>query len=122
MEFKYGNVNTLSCSGLFRCCGGATFGVHLSSAVNYASEWLNGGQLSLVNVAYGVSGLQLGIVNYVSEVHGCQLGLFNMAETLRGFQLGLVNATMNCSGIQIGLGNIIGESPLTACVLFNAWF
>jgi hypothetical protein len=117
-----GELNGLSCSGIYKYCGGATFGIHLSSTVNYASGRLNGSQFSLVNSAYGVNGLQVGLVNYVSEGNGCQLGVFNLAETLRGVQLGLVNTAMNCSGIQIGLGNIIGESPLTACVFFNAWF
>ena len=117
-----GEINGLSCSGLFRYCGGAAFGIHLSSVVNYASERVNGAQLALVNSAYGAAGLQIGLVNYALEGNGCQLGLFNMAETFRGLQLGLVNTTMNCSGVQIGIGNIIGESPLTACVFFNAWF
>ena len=117
-----GEINGLSCSGLYRCCGGATFGLHLTSVANYASGPLNGGQLALANIAYGVNGLQLGLVNYVSEGSGVQLGLVNLAETFRGLQLGLINTAMNYSGVQIGLGNIIGESPLTACVLFNAWF
>ena len=117
-----GEINGLSCSGIYRQCGGAAFGIHLSSTLNYASARLNGCQVSLVNSAYLVNGLQLGLVNYVSEENGLQVGAFNLAETMRGVQVGLVNTTMNCSGIQIGLGNIIGESPLTACVFMNVWF
>jgi len=117
-----GEINGLSCSGLYKQCGGAAFGIHMASAMNYASGRLNGCQASLVNSAYCVNGLQLGLVNYVSEGNGLQIGAFNIAETLRGIQIGLVSATMNCSGVQIGLGNIIGESPLTACVFLNAWF
>ena len=117
-----GEINGLSFSGLFKCCGGATFGLHLSSMVNYSSGPLDGVQLALVNSAYDADGLQLGLVNYVSEGSGIQFGLFNMAETFHGLQFGIVNTAMNYRGIQIGLGNIIGESPLTACVFFNAWF
>ncbi len=117
-----GEINGLSCSGLYTYCGGATFGIHLTSVMNYASGRLNGSQFAVVNSAYDISGLQVGLVNYVSEVNGCQLGVFNLAETFRGVQIGLVNTAMNGSGIQIGLGNVIGESPLTACVFFNAWF
>ena len=117
-----GEINGLSCSGVFRCCGGAEFGIHLTSVVNYSSGELNGCQLSLVNSSYGAYGLQLGVVNYVSAGGGLQLGVFNLAESFQGLQIGLVNTAMNYSGIQIGLGNIIGESPLTACVFFNAWF
>ena len=117
-----GEINGLSCSGLYTYCGGATFGIHLTSVMNYASRRLNGSQFAVVNSAYDISGLQVGLVNYVSEVNGCQLGVFNLAETFRGVQIGLVNTAMNGSGIQIGLGNVIGESPLTACVFFNAWF
>lgn len=117
-----GDVNGLSFAGVCRSCGGAAFGLHFSSVMNYASGHVNGVQVAIVNSAYGVNGLQAGLVNYVSEGSGCQLGVFNLAESLRGLQVGLVNMTMNCSGIQIGLGNIIGESPLTACVFFNALF
>ena len=117
-----GEINGLSCSGVYRQCGGAAFGLHLSSVLNYASARLNGCQVSMVNSAYLVSGFQLGLVNYVSEGNGFQVGAFNMAETMRGIQVGIVNTTMNCSGVQVGLGNIIGESPLTACVFLNAWF
>ena len=117
-----GEINGLSFSGIYRCCGGATFGIHLTSAANYSSGELNGCQLSLVNSSYAANGFQLGLVNYVSSGSGFQLGIFNLAETFRGLQIGLVNTAMNYGGIQIGLGNIIGESPLTACVLFNALF
>ena len=117
-----GEINGLAFSGLFKCCGGAEFGLHFSSVVNYSSGPLNGIQIALVNSSYCANGLQVGVVNYVSEGGGLQLGLFNMAETLGGLQIGLVNTAMDYSGIQIGLGNIIGESPLTACVFFNAWF
>lgn len=117
-----GEINGISCSGIYKQCGGAEFGIHLSSVMNYASGSLSGCQFSLVNSAYCINGLQIGLVNYVSEGNGLQISTFNMAETLRGIQIGLVNMTMNCSGIQLGLGNIIGESPLTACVLLNAWF
>jgi len=117
-----GELNGLSFSGVCKYCGGASFGLHFSSVMNYASGDVNGAQLAVVNSAYGVNGFQVGMVNFVSEGNGGQLGVFNMAETLRGFQVGLVNMAMNCSGIQVGLGNIIGESPLTACVFFNAWF
>lgn len=117
-----GGINGLSFSGIYKQCGGAAFGIHFSSVMNYASGQLNGCQFSLVNSAYCINGLQLGLVNYVSEGNGFQFGAFNLAETVRGVQIGLVNTTMNCSGIQIGLGNIIGESPLTACVLMNVWF
>lgn len=117
-----GEINGLSFSGLFKCYGGAEFGLHFSSVVNYSSGPLNGIQFALVNSSYCANGFQAGVVNYVSEGGGLQLGLFNMAETFGGLQIGLVNTAMNYSGIQIGIGNIIGESPLTACVLFNAWF
>ena len=117
-----GEINGLAFSGLFKCCGGAEFGLHFSSVANYSSGPLNGIQIALVNSSYCANGLQAGIVNYVSEGSGLQLGLFNMAETFGGLQIGLVNTAMNYSGIQIGIGNIIGESPLTACVFFNAWF
>ena len=117
-----GELNGLSCSGIYKYCGGATFGIHLTSVVNYSSGELNGCQLSLVNSSYAANGLQVGMVNYVSEGSGFQLGLFNLAGSFRGLQIGLVNTAMNYGGIQIGLGNVIGESPLTACVLFNAWF
>jgi len=117
-----GEINGLSCSGIYKQCGGATFGIHLSSTINYASGRLNGCQVSLVNSSYRINGLQLGLVNYVSEGSGCQVGTFNLAESMRGVQVGLVNMAMDYSGIQIGLGNIIGESPLTACVFMNVWF
>lgn len=117
-----GEINGLSCSGLGRISGGAAFGVHLTSAVNYSSGWVTGAQLATVNSSYGISGMQVGLTNFASEGNGIQLGLFNMAETFRGVQLGLVNIAMDYSGVQIGLGNIIGESPLTACMFFNAWF
>lgn len=117
-----GELNGLACAGLGNCCDGASFGVHLASAVNYAEGPVNGCQLAMVNSAFTVSGLQFGLVNCVSEGSGCQVGAWNLAESWHGVQFGLVNMAMNYSGIQIGLGNIIGESPLTACVFFNAWF
>ena len=117
-----GEINGVSISGLAKCSGGAAFGVHLAAALNYASGDLTGIQLALVNSAYRVNGLQVGMVNFESEGSGFQVGVFNMAESFHGLQVGLVNMAMNYRGIQVGLGNIIGESPLTACVFFNAWF
>jgi len=117
-----GSLNGLACSGIGNWCGGAAFGIHFASVINYADGAVNGVQLAMVNSAYRACGWQAGLVNIVSEGGGFQLGLWNVAESWSGFQLGLVNMAMNYSGIQMGLGNIIGESPLTACVLFNAWF
>ena len=117
-----GEINGIACAGAANLSGGATFGFHLTSVMNYATGWLNGGQVAVFNSAYGVNGLQTGLANFVSEGNGFQIGVFNLAETFRGVQIGLINTAMNYSGIQIGLGNIIGESPLTACIFFNAWF
>ena len=117
-----GDINGLACSGVCNWCDGASFGLHFASVLNYAEGEVNGCQLGCVNSAYGAYGFQLGAVNCVSEGGGFQVGVWNLAETWRGVQLGLVNMAMNYSGIQVGLGNIIGESPLTACVFVNAWF
>lgn len=117
-----GDLDGLSVAGVGTWCAGATFGVHVASAVNYAEADVKGLQLALVNSAWGIDGLQLGCVNATSQGRGAQVGVWNMAESFRGIQIGLVNTAMSCSGVQLGLGNIIAESPLTACVIMNAWF
>lgn len=117
-----GEINGLSCSGLGNCCEGATFGIHLSGIVNYATGTINGCQFATVNSACTANGFQVGVVNCVSDGGGFQVGVWNMAESWSGFQLGLVNTAMNYRGVQVGLGNVIGSSPLTACVFVNAWF
>lgn len=117
-----GDLNGIACSSIGNWYEGASFGIHFSSVVNIAEGTVNGLQLSMVNSAYRMSGWQMGLVNVVSEGGGIQMGLWNMAERWSGFQLGFVNMAMNYSGVQMGLGNIIGDSPLTACILFNVWF
>jgi len=117
-----GNMDGLVVAGLCTWSNGSTFGLHMASIVNYAEGSVNGIQMASFNSAYGISGLQLGVVNCASESSGVQCGFWNLTERGCGLQLGLVNMAMDYSGVQIGLGNIIGSSPLTACIFVNAWF
>jgi len=103
-----GTVNGIQGSGVFNLSREALQGVQGAGLFNIAGRPSSGVQIAgLFNIAGELRGIQgAGIFNYASYMQGLQISLVNVAGTAHGVQVGLVNVTREMYGLPIGLINL----------------
>ncbi len=114
LNYSGKDMTGVQVSSILNLTGGRMDGVQIGSIFNYAVEKTRGAQVSLVNIAGGLTGAQVGLVNISGELCGAQVSLINVADDVYGTQIGLVNISKQMHGAPIGLINISENGSIDA--------
>ena len=119
-----GDVFGLEFSGLINMVGSSSGTIQLAGIANSCYEDFCGCQVSGIANRVGgtLQGGQIGCFNLAGDMSGIQIGVYNKAANAAGLQIGVFNETASMQGIQIGLINMIRNSPLPFCPIFNMYF
>lgn len=99
---------------------GDSRGAHLASLMDVNRGALSGAQVSLGSCFAGrLQGGQISLVNVAGSMTGAQIGLINIARETRGLQAGLVNVALSSSGTAVGLVNVAPRSRTLAVGVVN---